>query len=979
MLILGFSGWLMSQVPQQFFPGKAWPQLTMAVELPEGTPQARTAAVVAAIEKYLAEKYVPDFDEALASDKVAGVVPRQQRPGVVSWSAFVGQGAPRFVLGYAPEQPKEHYAYFVINAEHADFISEVIDDLSAFIREHFPEVLPRILPLRNGPPLQYPVEIRLRGDDPDTLEKIVGETENRLRAVDGLLRVGNNWGPQRPQVDVAIDPVRLKRAGLSHAEVARSLDTALRGRTVTVYRDGRDLLPIVLRRAGAASASLDQVKNVTMFRARDGKSIPLLEVADVGVGFDPPVIHRRDRQRTVTVRADISPSAPRAVTAFSVAHQLSAWLDEQAPAWPLGFGWEYGGEVESSGKADASIQAKQPIGLLIILFCLIFQFNTVREPVIVLLTLPFALTGVALGLYLTQKPFGFMALLGVIALVGIVINNAIVLLDRVQTEVASGLSKQEAILEASERRLRPILLTTATTVAGLIPLALSGGPLFSPMAVALMSGLVGGTLLTLGLVPVLYSIFHRLPRVVGPAAVLVLSTISIAEARPLSESEAAQRAIERSAEVDGARAELEQAAAVRAQTVARFFPRLDAQASYTRLSDLAQPSLFGGAGRLVVTERSSGPLTEDDLLPLPPTGVAFPVFLDVYALAGTLTVPLSRYVFELSSALSTVRAQEEAARIMVDLRKLQAATRARLSFQALVGATQQVNVFDKRVNEANERLRVAEQRRAAGRAAQTDVLEAESALARAELALTRAKSEVEVAEAELRSTLVDPPEDGYEVPVPEITATYPKTPDVPPPLPTLEREASRRRLELRNFEALVRSAQSREGLALASGAPRIELVGSILAANPNPRFIPNQDTFDTTWEVGGRLSWAPNDLWEAMEGRRQARAQTSRLVAQLDALRLDIRRELAAARATLVEAIASLASARSGLAAARQAYAQRKLTYKEGAATLLDLLQSESALLQAELDGVRASVLTRTAQIRLDHATGRNIGAELGR
>ncbi|MCG8461350.1 MAG: efflux RND transporter permease subunit, partial [Holophagales bacterium] len=219
---------------------------------------------------------------------------------------------------------------------------------------------------------------------------------------------------------------------------------------------------------------------------------------------------RRDRQRTLTVQADLDPTADRSITPFSVAAAVVPMLEEASASWPLGYRYELGGEVESSGKAQASIQAKQPIAVLAILGLLVLQFNSLRGPVIVLATLPFTLIGVVGGLLVTQKPFGFMALLGVIALFGVVINNAVVLLDRIETEMKRfGRTRAAAVIEASQRRLRPILLTTATTVGGLAPLWLTGGPMFSPMAVAFLFGLIASTLLTLGLVPVLYGMLYR--------------------------------------------------------------------------------------------------------------------------------------------------------------------------------------------------------------------------------------------------------------------------------------------------------------------------------------------------------------------------------------------------------------------------------------------------------------------------------------
>jgi len=231
-------------------------------------------------------------------------------------------------------------------------------------------------------------------------------------------------------------------------------------------------------------------------------------VADIELAFSPSKILRRNRTRTVIVHADLD--AESGLTAFDVVPQVDSWLKDASRSWPIGYSYEFGGEIESSGEAQASIGAKLPIALMIIILLLVGQFNSIRKPVIILLTIPLGLIGVVVGLLVTGKEFGFVTLLGIISLAGIVINNAIVLIDRIQIEIdENGLPPARAVVEASQRRLRPILLTTATTSGGLIPLWLGGGPLFESMAVAILFGLLFATLLTLVFVPTLYGLFFR--------------------------------------------------------------------------------------------------------------------------------------------------------------------------------------------------------------------------------------------------------------------------------------------------------------------------------------------------------------------------------------------------------------------------------------------------------------------------------------
>ena len=507
--LFAVSLWAFRFVPQLFFPRKEQTTFKIELELPYSAPFQRTAEVVAGVEDFMARELKAVIAEDEDRPWIPNVDRRFEDHGVVSWVAFVGRAAPRFVLGYSPEQPRPNYAFMIANSSAYSEQDEIIRRVEQFVRETYPEVLPRVQKLRNGPPLEYPVEIRLTGEDPKLLYELARDLKQRLRSLDGTVNVGDDWDTYHKKLWVEVDAARARNAGLTELDVARSLQTQTRGLPLTDYREGNDLIPVVLRARDAQGDRLTQLRSLEV-SSPDGRPVPLEQVAELGVRLEPSKILRRDRRRTLTVQADLDPAADRSVTPFSVVAEVLPLVEQTSASWPLGYSYELGGEVESSGEAQASIQAKQPIAVLAILSLLVLQFNSLRGPMIVLATLPFTLIGVVGGLVLTQKPFGFMALLGVIALFGVVINNAVVLLDRIRTEITkNGRSPASAVIEASQRRLRPILLTTATTVGGLIPLWLTGGPMFSPMAVALLFGLVGSTLLTLGLVPVLYGIFYR--------------------------------------------------------------------------------------------------------------------------------------------------------------------------------------------------------------------------------------------------------------------------------------------------------------------------------------------------------------------------------------------------------------------------------------------------------------------------------------
>jgi multidrug efflux pump subunit AcrB len=486
IFLLAMSGFRL--VPNIFFPSSDRPLLTADLRLPTGTRIERTEEVVEQIQQFA-------FGELGASP---------ERPeGVVSGAAFVGEGAPRYVLPYTPPPPSPELAYMMLNTTTREAVDELIPRLEAFAFENFPDLTATFAPPPLGPPVEAPVQVRLSGRDVDLLFTFADAVKARLASVDGTRNIADNWGRRSKKIMVNVSQPRARRAGVSSWDIAVSLQTVLSGFETTEYREGNEVIPVVLRSVAADREDLGKIESLNVFAQATGQSVPLGQVADLEVVWQPAVVFRRGRLRTVTVEADVAPG----VTAFDVIGKIEPWLAEFSRDWPLGYQWELGGEVEASGESQASIAAKLPLTFLIIILLLVGQFNSIRKPAIVLMTIPLGLIGVVAGLLLLRSYFGFMTLLGVVSLAGIVINNAIVLLDRIRIEQEeNNRGPQAAIIEAAQRRLRPILLTTATTIGGLIPLYLGGGPMWEPMAVAIMFGLLFATVLTLGVVPVMYSV-----------------------------------------------------------------------------------------------------------------------------------------------------------------------------------------------------------------------------------------------------------------------------------------------------------------------------------------------------------------------------------------------------------------------------------------------------------------------------------------
>jgi multidrug efflux pump len=480
-------------VPKLFFPENDRATFTIELNLPEGTPIKRTQNIVSQVESFMLDKLMASENEA----------------GIVNWGAFIGSGAPRFILSSSPEPPNPAYAIFVANTtDHTIINPDIIPRIDSYVKENFPDVDPVIRKLELGAPAWPPIAIRISGRDTATLFDIVDSVKEKLRTVPGAMQITDSWGARSKKILLNIDESRSRLSGITHEDIAISLQTYLTGLETTEYREKDKLIPIVLRSSSSYRDGDHEgaIRSLNVYSQSTGKSVPLSQVAEPVLVWQPGKVERRNRLRTVTLEALLMPG----YTVNDVLNGVEPWLADYSSDWPFGYKWEFGGAVETSGKANQAIADKLPIAALIIVLLLVAQFNSFRRPFIILMTIPLALIGVTIGLLLARSYFGFMTLLGIISLAGIVINNAIVLLDRINIEInENNLAPAQAVIASAQKRLRPILLTTATTMCGLIPLWIGGGPMWEPLAITIIFGLLFSTMLTLGVVPILYTLLFR--------------------------------------------------------------------------------------------------------------------------------------------------------------------------------------------------------------------------------------------------------------------------------------------------------------------------------------------------------------------------------------------------------------------------------------------------------------------------------------
>ncbi len=481
----------MGMVRQEFIAPSEDPVFTAKLEMPLGTSIEASQQIIDDVDEFVRKTYY---------------TAQTGKPVVRNWLTFIGEGGPRFQLSLDPPNPNPANTFVIVNTSSGDRVDEVISGIEAYVRETHPDLAAQVKRLENGPPVDYPIIVRLSGQNIDTLYTMADEVTAFLYDNPAVRDVKNTWGLQTKKLLVRVNQELARRSGVTSEDVAYSLKAGLTGIDLTQYREGDELIPVTLRTVAADRQDFSKLDGLSVYSRGTGRYVPLKQVADVKLTFESGVIERRDRERTLSLNVQLATGA----TATEVVGTLVPWLEQAQSNWPQGHKFEIGGETEESGDANASIAAELPIAGMIILLLLVGQFNSLRRPLIILTTIPLGLIGVTFGLLVTNTPFGFFTILGLIALSGIIINNAIVLLDRIAIEIEEFHRKPaEAMFQAAQQRLRPILLTTATTVLGMMPLLWGGTAMFVPMAITIMFGLAFATALTLLVVPVLYSLFFR--------------------------------------------------------------------------------------------------------------------------------------------------------------------------------------------------------------------------------------------------------------------------------------------------------------------------------------------------------------------------------------------------------------------------------------------------------------------------------------
>ena len=466
-------------VPQQFFPDSVRPELMVDMELAEGSSLRATEAQAKKLEALLG-----------------------QRRDLANYVSYIGTGSPRFYLPLDQQLPAANFAQFVLMPESVEAREELRDWMIADVIPRFPELQLRVTRLENGPPVGYPVQFRVSGEHIDRVRAIAYQVREKIRANEHVANVNLDWDEPSKVVRLKIDQERARAIGISSTQVAQFLSGSLSGSRISVYREGNELVEMLLRGPDEERLRLDMLGNL-MVPTASGKSVPLRQVATLEYGFEEGIIWHRDRQPTMTVRADIYDGTQPA----SVMAQISPTLDGIRAGLPYGYSVDVGGSVEDSARGQNSIIAGVPLFLFAVFTLLMLQLRSFSRSIMVLLTAPLGLIGVTLFLLVFRVPFGFVAMLGTIALSGMIMRNSVILVDQIEQDRSEGREPWQAIVEATVRRFRPIVLTALAAILAMIPLSRSA--FFGPMAVAIMGGLLVATVLTLLFLPALYAAWFK--------------------------------------------------------------------------------------------------------------------------------------------------------------------------------------------------------------------------------------------------------------------------------------------------------------------------------------------------------------------------------------------------------------------------------------------------------------------------------------
>ncbi len=667
---------LLFLVPQLLFPLAERDQFVIDVWLPEGTKIEATDATVRRIEAVMSHE-----------------------PRVKTYTSFLGESAPRFYYNVDPQAPAGNYAQILVNTRNVKDTPKLVEQFRQQLTDAAPEAMVIVKELQQGQALAAPVEVRIVGDDIATLRTLGDQIKDVFRHTPGATYIQTDWHEDAPQVGLNVREEVANRMGLTNATIAQQLAGGFEGMPIMTYWEGNRDVDVVLRLDPSERQSFQNIEGTYVTSPLSGAKVPLEAVASLSSEWQPGRIVRRNGVRTLTVRA------------FPASHMLasgvlgSARRQLDAIALPAGYRIDYGGEYENQQETFGQMRNALLISLVLIFLILLFQFRTLIDPLIVMVAFPLALPGAALGLLLTRNTFGFTAFIGIVSVGGLVVRNSIILIDYIHERMKSGVVLEQAAIEAGERRLRPIFLTSMAAAVGVVPMILSGSSLWSPLASVIAFGLLGSMFFTLVAIPVLFVVAHRKRATAASAkmavlllVVLVLNGAASAETRLITLDEAVQLATKQNSVVKMARLKTREMDAKVTEARANYFPTLNNETNAAHLRDIEHLTIPMGALGVYSA-----------LGPIPGTNTSIPLGHHSFVLTTTTAAQPITQMFKIHAGVNVARADANLARSDVQRAEDEVALKMKDLYFNLLSAERRKLAAELRIQAGEERL--AEARR----------------------------------------------------------------------------------------------------------------------------------------------------------------------------------------------------------------------------------------------------------------------------
>jgi len=904
-------------LPRQFFPLAERDQFVIDVWLPEGSKVEATDNSVRRVERALREL-----------------------PDVKGYATFLGGSAPRFYYNVNPQLPAPNYAQVLVNTTSADRTPALVSRLRKQLPGLAPEAKLEVKELQQGQIMEAPVEVRVSGEDIPTLRRVGNDIAGVLRRIPGAAYIHSDWHEDAYRLKVNLREEVANRLGLTNASIARQLAGGFEGAPVTTYWEGDRDVDVVLRLEPSRRQSFDNVAGMYVISQVTGARVPLGSVADLYPEWEPGRIVRRNGVRTLTVRAYPDQG-----------HLASEILGQAEPgvrsiALPAGYRLAYGGEYENQSETFSEMVRALLVSLAVIYVILLFQFQSAIDPLIVMVAIPLALPGATLGLLVTHNPFGFTAFLGIVSLGGVVVRNSIILIDYILERVKEGTGLEEAALEAGERRLRPIFLTTMAAAVGVTPMIASGSSLWSPLASAIAFGLVGSMFFTLVVIPILYVVMHRSKPPVGAvsAAVLVLALggSCYAEPRHITLDEALARAVRQNSMVKIASLKAKEMDLRVQGAKANYFPTVSNETNTARLAETQRIDIPRGSMGIF---QSTGPI--------PPVDIPIPLGNQNLLLSTTtVTQPITQ-VFRIHAGVDVARSEAAGAR--QDLRRTEGeiAQKVKELYYGLLTTERRAEAVRLQIKAGEERLTEAHSAVEAGAVLGLKEVEARAQLSQARLVL----GTIEDAIADLRLEFND------LIGLPLDTDVQLERPAGEPLVVGLDEAAATALRDNPEINAAVQTVEkARAGArgARAEYIPDVGVFAQYIYQNGVPLLSQNNAV------VGLQLKWTALDFGKRHAALRVSQTQLAEAEENLERLRSRVQIDVEKSARKVRRAETAVAAARDSVAARQESLRVASDQVEAGTANRSALIEAEAALASSQADLLQAEFghCSATAEVR---------------